>query len=1150
VTNAPHAGLRVSVLGPVRAWAGAREILLGPARRRTLFAVLAAHANRVVSRDELIHAVWGAAAPATATGNIYTYVSGLRRSLEPTRPLSSGAAGYSLRLADGALDAERARELRAAAADLAARGDVRAAIARLDEALALWHGDAYAGLTGQFVEMDRQRLADLRLSMVEQRARLILDSGFDDSLVAELTARVREAPLHEPLHELLMLALHRAGRDTEALDAFHAGRRTLIRELGVEPGAAMRALHQRILDGTADGLEAPAAAVPPQGGRDSRPHVGRHAEAALLRDLVRRLGPGRGTTVWVEGEAGIGKSALLAVAVGDAAAAGRQLAWGIADELSQRVPLQVITEALGLRTTSADPRLARLANQLHGDPAEDDSGPAVAIGRVLAYVRSACAAGPLVLVVDDLNWADEASLLIWERLVALTRYLPLLLITATRPEPNGRELARLRRGVEARGGHVITLAPLPTADVEKLFETAFGATAGATLRTLAARTGGNPLYAREMINGLLRRQAVRVADGVAEVDPAVAGEVPRSLIAAVRATLDFLSDDTREVLRLAALLGVGFAVTDVAAVSGRAPFDLMPGLDEAVAAHVVVDAGAELAFRHPFLRQALIESIPAALRPMLHRQAAEALARAGCPVIRVAEQLVAEQLAAGTASVDRWLVGWLVEHRAELIRLAPQIAGDLLRRVLDSGLPDPAQTEALLIALVRLDFRRDRFPIEEARAVLAGAADPADRADMRQMLAAMLFRRGDPVRAIALLEPAVADPAVPEIWRTRHRVLLANFRRGSLDDLDRAERSAREVFAEATVAGTPYEAAFAQQTLWLTASIRRDHERALRHIDLALSTGRHRPELASMCFDLFDNRVFSLQNLDRLDAVDRTLDEAAEFAARHHLPASLQAATAVQAYWLGRWDHALAQVSAVTDDAPGITFHGMREPGALRMLLHGVAALIAGRRGMHDVAAGHLTAAEALPGSDAERESCDFLIVAQAIAAEKQERTADALAHLDPLLQPAYAPMMLRHQWLPYVIRLALSADRPDLAQRAAEICAQEAAKEVAPARAYAADARCRALLTRDPELCSAAVDHYRRVGRAPELAATLEDAAVLLAARDRIGDAVSAGREALRLFGSMAAGWDVDRVRRRMTARGIGAHELLVPSGPARLRR
>jgi tetratricopeptide (TPR) repeat protein len=795
---------------------------------------------------------------------------------------------------------------------------------------------------------------------------------------------------------------------------------------------------------------------------------------------------------------------------------------------------------VGPHPAPADPRLA---THVHGDPTRDDeAGHAAAMERVLAYVRDACATAPLILVVDDLHWADEASLLVAERLVALTRRLPLLLITAARPEPNGRELARLRRGVEARGGHVVVLSPLPEADVAELFATVLGAPAGASLRTLAARTAGNPLYAREMVNGLLRRQAVWVANGVAEVDPAVAAEVPRSLIAAVRATLDFLSADTREVLRLAALLGVGFAVSDVAAVTGREPFDLMASLDEAVAANVVVDAGAELAFRHPFLRQALIESMPAAERRTLHRRAAEALARAGGSAIRVAEQLVAEP-----PVLDPWLIEWLVANRAEIVRRAPQIACDLLRHALDSGLPSPAQRESLLIALVRLEFRRESYPVAAAREAMDRATDPGDRAEMRQLLATMRFRQGDPLGAIALLADAVGDPAVPEIWHTRHRVLLANFRRGSLDDLDRAERTAREVYAEATAAGTPYEAAFAQQTLWLTGSIQRDHERALRHIDLALTIVWDLPELASMCFDLLDNKMFSLQNLDRLDAAERTLAEAADFAAKHDLPASLQMATAVQAYWQGRWDDALAQVSAVTDDAPGVTFHGMREPGAVRMLLHGVAALIAGRRGMHDAAVGHLIAAEALPGTEAERESCDFLIVAQALAAEQQDRPDDALAQLAPLLQPAYAPMMLRHQWLPDVIRLALSAGRRDVAERAMEICAQEAAREVYPARAFAAHARCRALMTGDVELAGQAVDHYRQVGRVPELAAALEDAAVLLAARDRTGHAITAGREALRLYGSMTAEWDVERARRRMAAHGVGLHE---PPAPRTARR
>ncbi len=108
----------------------------------------------------------------------------------------------------------------------------------------------------------------------------------------------------------------------------------------------------------------------------------------------------------------------------------------------------------------------------------------------------------------------------------------------------------------------------------------------------------------------------------------------------------------------------------------------------------------------------------------------------------------------------------------------------------------------------------------------------------------------------------------------------------------------------------------------------------------------------------------------------------------------------MQDYWLGRWDEALAEVGAVTEDGPGITFHGLREPGAVTMLLHGVAALIALHRDDHDLAAAHLDAADAVPASEAERENCDFLLVARALAAEQRGRPAEALDLLAPLLQP------------------------------------------------------------------------------------------------------------------------------------------------------
>ncbi|GIM93814.1 BTAD domain-containing putative transcriptional regulator [Paractinoplanes toevensis] len=1086
--------LRVSVLGPVRAWIADREIELGAARQRAVFAVLAAHAGRLVGRDELITAIWGDSPPATAAGSVYTYVSGLRRALPPGL-LTTASGGYLLRVEPADLDAARFQQLRSAAAELMHAGDDRAAAERLDEALELWRGDAYATLAGPFLELDRQRLAELRLSTAEQRARLLLDRGGDDGLIAELTGLVKDNPLHEPLHELLMRALHRAGRHAEALEVFRAARRTLVAELGIEPGPALQELQRQVLAGSA---EQPAALPVPEplrtvvptavakalrDGLTNRGWFGREAEVDHLRGLVRQVAAGAGGSIWIEGEPGIGKTELLTHAFADAARCGCRVAWGAADQLGSRVPLQVLSRALGLESASRRPR----------SPVAE---PEVAEDQIVASVRAACAATPLILIVDDMQWADSATVRVWERLQGLVGRLPLLLVAAARATDRPRHTPGLRLG------------PLPAADLDRLVAAQVGAPPGPNLRALVTRSGGNPLFARELVGALRQRDVIEVAGGRADIGPDVTVAPPRTLLAAVHSTLDLLSGPTREVLRLAALLGAEFSVSEVVAVTGRSALDLVGALEEALTANVLVDSGTDLAFRHGYLRQALVQSVPPALRAGLHRHAAEVLAAGGSSVTRVAEQLNAE-----TPAVDTWVLNWLLAHHAEVIRRTPQIAADLIRRALRTDLPSAAQRGVLLVALVRLEFRRDRYPMTEAEEAMSLATDPADRAEMRHLLATMRYRRGESAEAVAMLREAVDDPRVPTIWQTRHRVLLANFRRGDLDDLDQAEKRAEAVRAEAEAAGQPYETAFALQTIWLTSSIRRDHERALDHVDRALAVVKGRDDLTGTYFDLLDNRLFSLQNLDRLDEAQRTLRTAAEFAAAHRLAANMQVATAVQDYWLGRWDDALAEVSAVTEDGPGILFHGLREPGAVTMLMHGVAALIALHRDARDLAAAHLDAADAVPASEAERENCDFLLVARALAAEQEGRPA--LELLAPLLQPSYAPMMLRHQWLPDVLRLALRESRMDIAERAAEICATEAAKEVRPARAHAAHLRCQALRTGDPAPAREAAEHYRRVGRRFELAAALEDAAVLSGERPD---------EALRLYTSMSARWDMAR--------------------------
>ncbi|MFI6159669.1 BTAD domain-containing putative transcriptional regulator [Micromonospora haikouensis] len=246
--------LRVSVLGRLRAWVHGSEIDLGPARQRAVFAVLAARAGRAVGRDELVEAVWGASPPATAVGSVYTYVCGLRRRLQPdpARPpagdlLTSTPHGYVLRLPGDALDAAVFERWRAEAAAKVAAGDAEGAIGRLGDALRLWHGDPYAGLRAPHLEWERERLTELRLAAAEQWARLLLDRGRDDGLVAELAGLARANCLHEPVHELLIRALHRAGRHADALVVFRRLRRTLREELGVEPGPALRAAYRRVL---------------------------------------------------------------------------------------------------------------------------------------------------------------------------------------------------------------------------------------------------------------------------------------------------------------------------------------------------------------------------------------------------------------------------------------------------------------------------------------------------------------------------------------------------------------------------------------------------------------------------------------------------------------------------------------------------------------------------------------------------------------------------------------------------------------------------------------------------------------------------------------------------------------------------------------
>lgn len=287
--------LRFQVLGPVRAWTGDHPVDLGPPQQRAVLAVLLLHAGRPVSVPQLVDALWDEWPPPRAVGAVRTYISRLRGLLEPDRLprqdgqlLVSSGGGYALRVPGEALDAAGFEERLGAARRMRGAGDTAGAYEQLRGALALAEGVPLAGLPGPYAQRQRDRLTELHVTAQEELFGCVVELGgqvdpMGDS-IAGLRAFAAEHPLRERPQALLMLALHRAGRQAEALAVYAATCRTLDAELGTEPGPELRAQYEELRDGSAGHGSAPAAG----GRRGTGPATGSGSGSGT--------GPGSGST--------------------------------------------------------------------------------------------------------------------------------------------------------------------------------------------------------------------------------------------------------------------------------------------------------------------------------------------------------------------------------------------------------------------------------------------------------------------------------------------------------------------------------------------------------------------------------------------------------------------------------------------------------------------------------------------------------------------------------------------------------------------------------------------------------------------------------------------------------------------------------------
>ena len=281
------------ILGPLEAFDRDRQLQLGGPRQRALLAILLLRANEVVSTDRLIDDLWGEHPPETAANTIQVYVSQLRKALGARDAIETRAPGYVARVQPGEVDLYRFEELAERGRRALTGGRPDEAAGLLGEALALWRGPALADLSYEpFAEAAVLRLDELRLAVLEERIDADLALGRHAELVPELEAMVRERPLRERGRAQLMLALYRAERQAEALEAYQEARRMLVEELGIEPSPALQRLERSILTQDSS-LDAPAAAahLAGPGGRDARSILAVPASDSSISALLALAAP-------------------------------------------------------------------------------------------------------------------------------------------------------------------------------------------------------------------------------------------------------------------------------------------------------------------------------------------------------------------------------------------------------------------------------------------------------------------------------------------------------------------------------------------------------------------------------------------------------------------------------------------------------------------------------------------------------------------------------------------------------------------------------------------------------------------------------------------------------------------------------------------
>lgn len=845
----------------------------------------------------------------------------------------------------------------------------------------------------------------------------------------------------------------------------------------------------------------------------ARPIRGRADELKQIGAVVSTLVQGRGGVLVIEGPPGIGKSRLLTEVTTLAEKGKARILFGEAFEYQQSVPFF----SLFMATLRADPPVGDAeALRVLGSSADVSYWVVHDLQRA---IDAAAAETPLVIMLEDIHWADSGTLLALRSLATARPDVPVLWALTARAGAGGPVVQETLTVLRRTGATVLRIAAMSPDAVTEMVQDAVRASVDETLLSLAVKAHGNPFLVMELVGGLAEEGRLDISGGHAA---ATGVNLPRRLGASMQQRLDVLSHDAAELVRIASVLPDRFSAALLAAMLDRQPASLMTALAEAVQADLLIDDGEQLRFGHDLLREATRQSLPQSLRRAMERQTASIMLGMGA-----APAEVATQLARSAERGDQEAIRALRQAAQSVRHSDASAAADLSRRALALTLSTDPERGRLVAETVGLLNHARRYEESEqlASAALEGAS-AQEEAEIRLRLPAITGHRSQ--RRVEENRRALALSNINGVTRARHLAMLAyNL---MLDDDDGRHRAAADEAAAAAVSTGDLRAEVTADVALACYDCADGYvDRALDHLKEICEQGRAREFVVSdlLAANHYANMLALAGRLDeageqvtagvqraRRERDEMMLDIWARIAGTIHLAAGRLSAARAAVESLAPPEHTdptefdmvrtvvLAEVSVAVDDR--------------KLLLQTLTR-------MHDA---HTN------GSSMVRRAAAYVI---ALAAWNRGDVQDAARWFGGDIHLFGTPVM------PYALDQAIFAARiaaaaGDAGGRAGVLRAVEKLRRQDPALPLftAVAAYVRGILESDADEVVAATDVLRSLSRPLLYAAAEEDAARLLVGAGRGGEALDHFNAAFDTYARLDALAHARRVGREMRKLGV----------------